>query len=114
MLSGGIPEGLGMLRNLSVLRVADNSLTGNIPLSLGSSNSLVFVQFTNNSLTGPIPSALAESSLLQAPYHPLWGIILLFAGSCFKCISGWSSSASPATSCTAAGSPAVAAGGGIS
>ncbi|CAA2933954.1 BRASSINOSTEROID INSENSITIVE 1-associated receptor kinase 1-like [Olea europaea subsp. europaea] len=54
-LDGPIPDTLGKLQKLRLLRLNNNSLTGEIPMSLTTVNTLQVLDLSNNQLTGKIP-----------------------------------------------------------
>jgi Leucine-rich repeat (LRR) protein len=65
-LQGTIPECLGQLTGLRILRLNDNQLTGSIPDSFRALTNLVELTFHNNMLTGSVPSdALSNLTRLR-------------------------------------------------
>ncbi|XP_038701992.1 probable LRR receptor-like serine/threonine-protein kinase At3g47570 isoform X2 [Tripterygium wilfordii] len=65
MLSGGIPEELGTLKNVRVLFLATNNLNGIIPVSIGNMSALETFVLLENKFTGQIPSALSHCTRLR-------------------------------------------------
>ena len=75
-LTGGIPQALGSLTELEVLRLKDNSLTGKIPLELGNLHNLRVLDLSNNNLIGTVPAELGELRKLETLdffSNELWG-----------------------------------------
>lgn len=65
IILGTIPEGLGELKDLIVLNLAENALEGTIPSALGSGASLVSVKLNDNMLEGTVPIALGQGQHLK-------------------------------------------------
>ena len=63
-LSGSIPEALGNLSALTILRLANNELSGSIPEGLGRLTALTSLHLDNNELSGSIPEGLRGLSTL--------------------------------------------------
>ncbi|KAL5720655.1 hypothetical protein ACHQM5_013301 [Ranunculus cassubicifolius] len=61
-LSGEIPETLGLVTSLEVLRMDGNSLSGTVPSNLNDL-SLYELHLANNKLTGPVPDLTGMKSL---------------------------------------------------
>ncbi|CAN6357061.1 unnamed protein product [Urochloa humidicola] len=57
-LQGGIPEEIGNLKQLDILRLSSNKLTGEIPATLGQYPVLTKLQMDQNFLVGDIPITL--------------------------------------------------------
>jgi Leucine-rich repeat (LRR) protein len=64
-LSGSIPPGLGNLRNLEKLSIANNQLSGGIPPQLGNLSNLQMLFLSNNQLGGGIPSEFGSLNNLE-------------------------------------------------
>jgi len=62
-LAGTIPSFLGSFKNLTVLRLNDNSLHGTIPMQLSKCVKLNTLRLYNNFLEGPIPYQFSTSLL---------------------------------------------------
>ena len=54
-LSGGLPEEIGLLTDLRVLRLANNQLSGNIPVEIGSLVDMFWIELYNNNFSGTFP-----------------------------------------------------------
>jgi DNA-binding SARP family transcriptional activator len=68
-LSGGIPEDVDRLTNLSVLDLSYNHLAGSIPSELGDLHNLTVLSLSGNSqLCGPIPPELGGLVRLEGLY----------------------------------------------
>lgn len=65
-LTAHIPESIGALSSLALLRVAGNSLTGPIPESIGLLKRLTGFNLAFNDLNGVIPLSLYELSLVSS------------------------------------------------
>ena len=77
-LVGEIPDEIGNLSELEIIRLGRNELIGEIPTQLGSLLKLRTLDLSNNELTGNIPSALGNLSNLENLYlysNQLDGII---------------------------------------
>jgi hypothetical protein len=61
---GTIPVSVGLLSNLVVLDVANNSLTGSIPINIGSMKAPHVLRLDGNRLTGTIPSGIGFANAL--------------------------------------------------
>lgn len=68
-LSGELPDSIGDLSNLTVMKLYGNSLTGSIPISIHSLTGLTFLALSDNQLSGAIPTGI--SSLLNLTYLSL-------------------------------------------
>ena len=73
-LYGTIPISVGLLSNLVVLDVANNSLTGPIPPTIGSLKALHVLRLDGNSLTGTIPAEII-SLARNASLVPMFKIV---------------------------------------
>ncbi|KMT18278.1 hypothetical protein BVRB_2g024420 isoform A [Beta vulgaris subsp. vulgaris] len=62
-LNGSIPDTLGDIRTLTVIRLDRNSLSGSVPQNLSMLTSLTQLYLANNNLSGPIPD-LTDMNLL--------------------------------------------------
>ncbi|XP_021732401.1 probable leucine-rich repeat receptor-like protein kinase At5g49770 [Chenopodium quinoa] len=62
-LNGSIPETLGLVRNLTVIRLDRNSLSGSVPQNLSMLTNVSELYLANNNLSGPIPD-LTRMTLL--------------------------------------------------
>ncbi|KAJ4747130.1 Non-specific serine/threonine protein kinase [Rhynchospora pubera] len=62
---GPLPDQIGILTQLELLRIADNVLTGAIPPILGKLSHLTELQIGGNNFSGPIPKELGMLSSLQ-------------------------------------------------
>ncbi|XP_048495564.1 leucine-rich repeat receptor protein kinase HPCA1 isoform X2 [Beta vulgaris subsp. vulgaris] len=62
-LNGSIPDTLGDIRTLTVIRLDRNSLSGSVPQNLSMLTSLNQLYLANNNLSGPIPD-LTDMNLL--------------------------------------------------
>jgi RHS repeat-associated protein len=77
-LSGEIPASLGNLPLLTDLFLNNNQLSGSVPSSLGSLSNLVYLYLRNNQLSGSLPSSLGSLAKLQyfyTGYNQLSGTI---------------------------------------
>nr|GMC49562.1 probable leucine-rich repeat receptor-like protein kinase At5g49770 [Ipomoea batatas]GMC53258.1 probable leucine-rich repeat receptor-like protein kinase At5g49770 [Ipomoea batatas] len=63
-LKGSIPETLGLVRTLEVVRLDRNSLSGSVPSNLNNLTSVSELHLSNNKLEGPFPN-LTDMSLLN-------------------------------------------------
>ncbi|KAL6602848.1 hypothetical protein ACP70R_043209 [Stipagrostis hirtigluma subsp. patula] len=63
-LTGGIPEGFGNLKNLSLMFLYKNQLSGTIPPSIGLLPQLTDIRIFNNRLSGELPPELGKHSPL--------------------------------------------------
>nr|GMC51467.1 probable leucine-rich repeat receptor-like protein kinase At5g49770 [Ipomoea batatas] len=68
-LKGSIPETLGLVRTLEVVRLDRNSLSGSVPSNLNNLTSVSELHLSNNKLEGPFPN-LTDMSLLNYVYAP--------------------------------------------
>lgn len=64
-LAGPLPETLGRLNNLEVLRISQASLSGKIPESIGDLASLKSIDLSDNFLTGGIPATIGRLKGIQ-------------------------------------------------
>ncbi|KAI9349167.1 hypothetical protein BDR26DRAFT_853148 [Obelidium mucronatum] len=64
-LSHSIPQSVGCLGHLKVLKLTSNNLSGVIPQSLGNATSLIALDLSDNLLEGPIPSSLGSLASLE-------------------------------------------------
>ncbi|CAL9167370.1 unnamed protein product [Musa hybrid cultivar] len=55
-LIGGIPESIGLVQSLKVLRLDNNSLSGSVPSSINNLTNLDVLNLANNNLSGPMPN----------------------------------------------------------
>ncbi|XP_065023092.1 leucine-rich repeat receptor protein kinase HPCA1-like [Musa acuminata AAA Group] len=55
-LIGGIPESIGLVQSLKVLRLDNNSLSGSVPSSINNLTNLDVLNLANNKLSGPMPN----------------------------------------------------------
>ncbi|XP_010533231.1 PREDICTED: probable leucine-rich repeat receptor-like protein kinase At5g49770 [Tarenaya hassleriana] len=62
-LLGKIPDSLGLVQSLEVLRLDRNSLSGSVPSSLNSLTSLSELYLANNKLTGGLPNLTSLISI---------------------------------------------------
>ena len=67
-LRGAIPEELGNLANLEILRLNNNRLTGAIPEELGNLANLEILRLHYNRLAGAIPKELGNLANLESLY----------------------------------------------
>ncbi|CAN6210483.1 unnamed protein product [Urochloa humidicola] len=67
-ISGTIPQEIGHLSNLTLLRMEENLLTGNLPTSLGNLQNLYLLSLSQNKLSGQIPLSLSNLSQLNELY----------------------------------------------
>ncbi|OEL30516.1 putative LRR receptor-like serine/threonine-protein kinase [Dichanthelium oligosanthes] len=67
-ISGTIPQEIGHLSNLMLLRTEQNLLTGNLPSSLGNLQSLYLLSLSQNKLSGQIPLSVSNLSQLNELY----------------------------------------------
>ncbi|XP_024358745.1 uncharacterized protein [Physcomitrium patens] len=65
MLSGGIPDVLGLMQALVILDLSNNQLEGEIPPILGNLTSLTKLYLYNNNITGSIPMEFGNMSRLN-------------------------------------------------
>ncbi|XP_021289649.1 probable inactive leucine-rich repeat receptor kinase XIAO isoform X2 [Herrania umbratica] len=78
MISGHIPERLGMLKHLKHLHLSGNQLNGTIPESLGQLSSLKTLDLSGNQLNGVISESLGQLcnlDTLDLSYNSLEGAI---------------------------------------
>ncbi|GMH62053.1 hypothetical protein TL16_g03398 [Triparma laevis f. inornata] len=64
-LNGKIPEAIGKLTKLKLLKLGQNSLTGTIPDEIGQLRELEVLRLFENALTGPIPKAIGKCANLR-------------------------------------------------
>jgi len=64
-LKGEIPESIGNLINLTQLSLGNDSLSGNIPESIGKLKKLTLLDLSHNQLSGSIPEAIGELTALH-------------------------------------------------
>ncbi|XP_020870002.1 probable leucine-rich repeat receptor-like protein kinase At5g49770 isoform X2 [Arabidopsis lyrata subsp. lyrata] len=71
--TGRIPESLGLVKNLTVLRLDRNRLTGDIPSSLNNLTNLQELHLSDNKFTGSLPNLTSLTSLytLDVSNNPL-------------------------------------------
>ncbi|CAL9242876.1 unnamed protein product [Arabidopsis halleri] len=71
--TGTIPESLGLVKNLTVLRLDRNRLTGDIPSSLNNLTNLQELHLSDNKFTGSLPNLTSLTSLytLDVSNNPL-------------------------------------------
>ncbi|KAF8658960.1 hypothetical protein HU200_058798 [Digitaria exilis] len=62
-ISGTIPQEIGHLSNLMLLRMEQNLLTGNLPSSLGNLQNLYLLSLSQNQLSGQFPLSVRENNL---------------------------------------------------
>ena len=77
-LKSTIPENIGNLAKLEILRLSDNKLTGEIPDNITNLNNLKILELNSNQLSGTIPSnigALSKLDTLYLSYNNLTGEI---------------------------------------
>ncbi len=74
-LTGSIPDALGKLENLQILKLTSNQLTGKIPDALGKLEKLQTLKLRKNQLTGCIPAVLQAQAI---PNHDLDKLGLAF------------------------------------
>ena len=77
-LTGGIPENIGKLTELTQLGLKSNDLKGEIPESIGNLTNLTDLYLYNNQLTGAIPSEignLTNLTYLNISENQLEGVI---------------------------------------
>ncbi|XP_050123818.1 probable LRR receptor-like serine/threonine-protein kinase At3g47570 [Malus sylvestris] len=60
LLSGPLPEEIGVLANVVTIDLSNNGLSGSIPSSIGKCTSLERLFIARNNLSGPLPNALGE------------------------------------------------------
>uniref|UniRef100_A0A1J3E8C4 non-specific serine/threonine protein kinase n=1 Tax=Noccaea caerulescens TaxID=107243 RepID=A0A1J3E8C4_NOCCA len=61
--TGSVPDTLGLVKNLTVLRLDRNKLTGDIPSSLNNLTTLSELYLSNNRFSGSLPSLTSLTSL---------------------------------------------------
>ncbi|KAK1360057.1 hypothetical protein POM88_044531 [Heracleum sosnowskyi] len=84
-ITGGIPPGLGNLRNLQTLDLSNNKLSGSIPESLGLLNNLQYLRLNNNTLSGAIPlTRLTKLTFLDLSFKNISGPVAKFPATTFK------------------------------
>ncbi|KAG6652347.1 hypothetical protein I3843_05G000300 [Carya illinoinensis] len=80
-LTGSIPDTIGLVQTLQVIRFDGNSLSGPVPLNLSSLVNVGELYLSNNKLTGPIPNLAGMNFLkymdlsnndFEAPNIPTW------------------------------------------
>ena len=64
-LTGAIPESIGNLTNLTQLNLANNTLSGSIPETIGNLISLTNLVLSNNEFSGSMPNSIGELSILH-------------------------------------------------
>ena len=64
-LKGEIPESMGDLINLTQLSLGNDSLSGIIPESIGKLKKLTLLDLSHNQLSGSIPEAIGELTAMQ-------------------------------------------------
>lgn len=64
-LSGSIPESVGKLSELQVLKLVGNGLSGKIPVELGNSEKLTTILLSRNKLRGTIPKEVLNLNNLR-------------------------------------------------
>jgi Leucine-rich repeat (LRR) protein len=71
--TGSIPESLGLVQNLTVLRLDRNRLSGDIPSSLNNLTNLQELHLSDNKFTGSLPNLTSLTSLytLDVSNNPL-------------------------------------------
>ncbi|XP_028081351.1 probable leucine-rich repeat receptor-like protein kinase At5g49770 [Camellia sinensis] len=62
-LTGKIPDTLGLVQTLEVLRLDRNTLTGNVPSNLNNLTNVVELNLAHNDLSGPLPNLSGMISL---------------------------------------------------
>ncbi|KAK9054785.1 hypothetical protein SSX86_025864 [Deinandra increscens subsp. villosa] len=62
-LTGSIPDTLGLVKSLEVVRLDRNFLTGNVPSNINNLTGLFEMFLSNNQLTGPVPSLTGLDAL---------------------------------------------------
>lgn len=62
-LTGSIPETLGHVQSLEVVRLDRNSLSGSVPANLKNLTSIIDLYLSNNNLIGPLPNLNGMSLL---------------------------------------------------
>uniref|UniRef100_A0A0D9W2U2 non-specific serine/threonine protein kinase n=1 Tax=Leersia perrieri TaxID=77586 RepID=A0A0D9W2U2_9ORYZ len=67
-ISGGIPDELGNLINLTVLDINSNMLSGELPSTIGNLRKLYILNLSTNKLSGQIPSTVGKVSQLGKLY----------------------------------------------
>ncbi|WCJ32311.1 receptor like protein 6 [Euphorbia peplus] len=58
--SGELPDSIGNLKSLMVLKLSNSGLTGSIPASLGDLEELVWIDFSSNNWTGEVPNVFGN------------------------------------------------------
>ena len=59
-LTGGIPENIGKLTELTQLGLKSNDLKGEIPVEIGNLTNLTHLYLHNNNLTGEMPESIGD------------------------------------------------------
>ncbi len=67
-LTGTLPDSIGSLHAMKILRLSSNQLTGTIPASIGSLSNLEVLYINDNELTGTIPPEIGALSNLEVLY----------------------------------------------
>ncbi|XP_021866986.1 leucine-rich repeat receptor protein kinase HPCA1 isoform X2 [Spinacia oleracea] len=62
-INGSIPETLGLVRNLTVIRLDRNSFSGSVPQNLSMLTNVTELYLSNNNLSGPIPDLTGMNHL---------------------------------------------------
>ncbi|URE27871.1 leucine-rich repeat receptor-like protein kinase [Musa troglodytarum] len=62
-LTGAIPESIGLVQSLHVLRLDNNSLNGSVPSSISNLTKLDVLNLANNNLGGPMPNLTGMHAL---------------------------------------------------
>ena len=76
-LVGTIPEEIGNLTNIELLKIGINKISGQIPSSIGNCTKLSYLDVRGNELTGNIPIELSNCTELKT----IWAINNQFSGS---------------------------------
>ena len=64
-LTGRIPDEIGLLSKLSILRLKDNQLSGSIPSQIGDLTNLTYLDLVRNEISGEIPSEILGLTNLE-------------------------------------------------
>ncbi|CAN6997711.1 unnamed protein product, partial [Brassica oleracea var. botrytis] len=64
-LSGNIPDSIGNLKHLNVLKIQDSNITGKIPISIVSLSHLTSLILSSSKLSGSLPSSIGNLSYLN-------------------------------------------------
>ena len=64
-ISGSIPSSIGLITDLAVFNLVDNSLHGSIPPSISSLSNMISLGLSSNRLSGTLPSSLVNMTNLS-------------------------------------------------